>query len=239
MVSDSFLESDKVKSICIDVMNKAKIFKSPNSFLSSYGNYEITKVVRKYKPSYGESTSRNGKKVKSLGFYNMMVMKMNTSEGILDICEHMESFEEIEYAEPNYSIQLDNRPNDPQYFRQDGFEDSTDRDIDAERAWDFTTGNSGIKVGVIDNGVDYDNIDLGGGRFNVPGAKVRGGFDYLNNDSDPDYTEDVAQSHGTECAGIIAELRNNGVGIAGLAGGRWEWRIRSTNICIKSWVYSM
>lgn len=72
---------------------------------------------------------------------------------------------------------------------------------------------------MIDNGVDYDNPDLGDGAFGTSGAKVRGGWDYLNNDADPDYTEDPYYSHGTECAGIIGALRNNGQGVAGSAGG--------------------
>ena len=56
----------------------------------------------------------------------------------------------------------------------------------------------GIKVAVIDTGVDYNHKELGGGKF--PNSKVVGGYDFANNSSDPmDYN-----GHGTHVAGIIA-----------------------------------
>jgi len=74
---------------------------------------------------------------------------------------------EVEYAEPNHIYEHnDSPPNDPFYFLQRGFEQPNDIDIDANRAWDFSTGNSSIRVGVIDNGVDYHNPDLSGGFGN-------------------------------------------------------------------------
>lgn len=56
----------------------------------------------------------------------------------------------------------------------------------------------GIKVAVIDTGVDYKHPDLGGclGK----GCKVYGGYDFVNKDSDP--LDD--DGHGTHVAGIIA-----------------------------------
>lgn len=56
----------------------------------------------------------------------------------------------------------------------------------------------GIKVAVIDTGVDYTHKELGGGKF--PNSKVIGGYDFANNLPDPmDYN-----GHGTHVAGIIA-----------------------------------
>lgn len=54
-----------------------------------------------------------------------------------------------------------------------------------------------ITVAVIDSGIDYNHTDLGGGFG--PGFRVKGGWDFENNDSDPydDY------GHGTHVAGII------------------------------------
>jgi minor extracellular serine protease Vpr len=56
---------------------------------------------------------------------------------------------------------------------------------------------SGIKVAVIDTGVDYTHPDLFG--FG-PNGKVVGGFDFIENDDSPLDTN----GHGTEVAGIIA-----------------------------------
>ncbi len=57
---------------------------------------------------------------------------------------------------------------------------------------------AGILVSVIDTGIDYNHPALGGGIG--PTFKVVGGYDFVNNDSDP--MDD--HYHGTHCAGIVA-----------------------------------
>ncbi len=59
----------------------------------------------------------------------------------------------------------------------------------------------GIKVAVIDTGVDYNHPDLFG--FG-PSSKVIGGYDFIENDDSPLDTN----GHGTEVAGIIAANGN-------------------------------
>ncbi|MFB3881622.1 MAG: S8 family serine peptidase [Armatimonadota bacterium] len=56
----------------------------------------------------------------------------------------------------------------------------------------------GIGIAVIDTGVDYSHPDLGGGGF--PNAKVVGGHDFVNSDSNP--MDD--NGHGTYTSGIAA-----------------------------------
>lgn len=55
----------------------------------------------------------------------------------------------------------------------------------------------GITVSIIDTGIDYNHPDLGGG-FGV-GYRVKGGYDFVNNDANP--MDD--HGHGTHCAGIV------------------------------------
>jgi len=62
----------------------------------------------------------------------------------------------------------------------------------------LTTTGKGVKIGVIDTGVDYLHEALGGGFG--PGFKVAGGYDFVN--SKPDPLDD--NGHGTHVAGIIA-----------------------------------
>ncbi len=57
---------------------------------------------------------------------------------------------------------------------------------------------AGVKIAIIDTGIDYTHADLGG-CFG-PGCKVEGGYDVYNQDSDP--MDD--HGHGTHCAGIAA-----------------------------------
>jgi hypothetical protein len=65
-------------------------------------------------------------------------------------------------------------------------------------AGSLPTRGEGIRVGVIDTGIDYTHPALGG-AFGA-GHKVAGGWDFVNNDDDP--KDDFG--HGTHVAGIIA-----------------------------------
>ena len=56
----------------------------------------------------------------------------------------------------------------------------------------------GMRVAVIDTGIDYNHPDLGGGFG--PVYKVVDGYDFVNDDADP--MDD--NGHGTHCAGIVA-----------------------------------
>ncbi|MFZ6029673.1 MAG: S8 family serine peptidase [Chloroflexota bacterium] len=62
---------------------------------------------------------------------------------------------------------------------------------------DAVTG-TGLRVAIIDTGVDYSHPDLGG-CFGA-GCKVAGGYDFANDDGDP--ADD--NGHGTHVAGIVA-----------------------------------
>ncbi|MGH2807852.1 MAG: S8 family serine peptidase [Actinomycetota bacterium] len=82
--------------------------------------------------------------------------------------------------------------------------------IEANEAWqeDRATG-SGVKVAVLDSGVDLGHPDLA-----CPGKlDVVSGSDVVAGDSVPD----DENGHGTHVAGIIGACTNNGVGIAGVA----------------------
>ncbi|MBS3089706.1 S8 family serine peptidase [Candidatus Pacearchaeota archaeon] len=61
----------------------------------------------------------------------------------------------------------------------------------------------GVEVAVIDTGIDYTHPDLGG-CFGA-GCKIAGGWDFVNNDSDP--MDD--DGHGTHVAGIIAAKKES------------------------------
>lgn len=88
---------------------------------------------------------------------------------------------------------------------------SEDADIDAERAWERSTG-VGL-VAVIDGGVELVHPDLSV----VPGA------DYIAGDADPSPEGDA---HGTAAAGLAAAIGGNGVGVSGVAQGAEVYAIR-------------
>jgi thermitase len=105
------------------------------------------------------------------------------------------------YVEPNMKMQTQWVPNDPSWSLQWG-----PQKVEADWAWNTTTGDSSVLVAVVDTGIDYSHAELTANYVPL-------GFDWVNNDNDP--IDDCG--HGTHCAGIIAAAINNGIGIAGLA----------------------
>lgn len=206
--------------------NSIKYNRMKKEYQSKFNNLlgdgdSIQKLARKFQLKDSISISRSGKQVNVKDIIDICLIKFAKSKNnIREICDSLSKLDFIIYAEPNYLIKQSSfTPNDEYYYLQKGLEQTNNIDIDIERAWNFTTGNYGVRVGVIDNGVDYDNPDLGDGLFGVDGAKVRGGWDYFNNDADPKYDHYLEYSHGTQVAGIIGAYRNNEIGIAGIAGG--------------------
>jgi subtilisin family serine protease len=139
----------------------------------------------------------------------------------------------IEYAEPNYVVQVLGAPNDTKFSDLWGMHNTgqtggtVDADIDAVEAWDIVTDASNIVVAVIDTGVDYTHPDLVSNMWVNPG-EIAGngidddgnghiddihGIDTINNDSDP--MDDG--SHGTHVAGTIGGTGNNNQGVTGVA----------------------
>lgn len=69
---------------------------------------------------------------------------------------------------------------------------------------------SGVKVAIIDSGIDYSHPDLGGCFGSA--CKVSGGYDFVNNDTNP--MDD--NGHGTHVAGTVA-ASDDGLGVVGVA----------------------
>ncbi len=106
--------------------------------------------------------------------------------------EKMSKNSKIAYIEPDCEIKL---LDDEIYW-------GVDR-IDAEKVHSNNKG-TGVKVAVIDTGIDYTHSELN--------DYYCGGYDFVNGDNDP--MDD--HWHGTHCAGIIA-AEDNGIGILGVA----------------------
>ena len=80
-------------------------------------------------------------------------------------------------------------------------------DMNIFNAWSTTTGSSSIKVAIIDEGVDLNHPDLQ--------ANLLSGYDATGQGSNGGPQGDDA--HGTACAGIVAAVGNNNLGLAGVA----------------------
>jgi subtilisin family serine protease len=103
--------------------------------------------------------------------------------------------------------------NDPLNAKQWG-----PQQVRAEQAWSTSTG-SGVTIGIVDSGVDFDHPDLAGkllqgATFLGCGTTSCGNGDW---ESGPADRRAVKSTHGTHVAGIAAAATGNGIGIAGVA----------------------
>lgn len=150
---------------------------------------------------------------------NIYVLQLDESADIEELAKLYAQDPNVEYAEPNYIVSLPPdihtepnhtltaatepiTPNDPYFSNQWAL----DR-IHWKETWPQEQANASITIAVIDTGVDYNHPDLK--------DSIVKGYDFLYNDDDP--MDD--NGHGTHVAGIAAATTNNGIGIAGVAGG--------------------
>jgi serine protease len=140
---------------------------------------------------------------------------------------------DVAYAQARYLVRPTFHPNDPLYAQQWNYPA-----LDMERAWDINPGaTAAVTVAILDSGVAYRNITLrfptfptllddvlfpGLGTIDVPfaAAPELGGpdrfvapYDFIWDDTTPVDMD----GHGTHVAGIVGQLTNNNVGVAGMA----------------------
>src|SRR5256714_10999957 len=96
--------------------------------------------------------------------------------------------------------------NDPSFSNQWGL-----ARIGAEKAWVRTTG-AGVRIGIVDTGVDLNHEDLAGKVVEPINCAGSGGDVAKCHGSAQD-----DQGHGTHVSGIAAAYKDNGKGIAGVA----------------------
>ncbi len=151
---------------------------------------------------------------------------------------------QFDYVEPDYIVSANLQPTDSR------FQDGTlwglrnlggsggviGADINAEAAWNISTGSTNVIVAVIDTGVRYTHQDLSTQMWRNPGesgsGKEANGIDDDNNG----YIDDVFginsitgtgdpfddNDHGTHCSGTIGARANGGGGHVGVT---WNVRI--------------
>jgi serine protease len=79
--------------------------------------------------------------------------------------------------------------------------------INAQAAWDISTGSAEIKVAIVDDAVLVTHPDL------IPNLVA--GYDVADGDNDP-MPNLPAMTHGTHVAGIVGAATNNGIGVASI-----------------------
>ncbi|MDW7731822.1 MAG: S8 family serine peptidase [Methanolobus sp.] len=106
---------------------------------------------------------------------------------------------DVEYVELDTEVYIDEMP---EVYPDENVPWGVAR-VEADKVYDTYSG-SGVKVAVIDTGIDYLHPDLI--------ANYCGGYDFVNVDTDP--MDD--KGHGTHVAGTIAAV-DDGAGVTGVA----------------------
>lgn len=133
--------------------------------------------------------------------------------------------------------------NDPELFWQWHYINNADQaiattarvgaDINAANAWKITGGNPQVIVAVVDEGIKYTHPDLAANMWTNPNPSAEynyqdiHGYNFVDDGpitwdkSETSVTgEELGDSgHGTHVAGTVAAVNNNGLGVAGVAGG--------------------
>lgn len=221
------------------------------AFAQSTTEYVKGELIVKYKEALSSSekaeirTQYSASSSKSFRSINAELWQIDDDQ-MATIIANLTASNEIEYAEPNYllkaieSIPFEEMatPGDPDFddlwgLHNEGQTGGTfDADIDALEAWDVTTGNSNVIIGVIDSGVDWGHEDLAANIWvnegEIPNNGIDDdsngyiddvyGYDFINGDGDP--MDD--NNHGTHVAGTIAAVGDNGIGVVGV---NWSAKI--------------
>jgi PKD repeat protein len=146
---------------------------------------------------------------------------------MIELAEQFAADANVEIAQPEWLAFPASVPNDPLYQDHWGHNNTAQMisydwstyshtgptvgtvgfDANAEAAWNTTYGDPSVIVAIIDSGVDIYHEDL----------NVMTGYDFGSNDTNP--MDDAPNAgHGTCCAGVVAAVANNNIGISGIAG---------------------
>jgi thermitase len=127
----------------------------------------------------------------------------------------------VKYAEPNFVLRASATPNDPLYVDEYGLNNigqtggAADADIDAPEGWDLAglgafPSTGGVKVGIVDTGIDKTHPDLAGKAVGCATSYNAGLLIHNGVCADDN-------GHGSHVSGTISANTNNATGVSGVA----------------------
>ncbi|WP_074453461.1 S8 family peptidase, partial [Tannerella forsythia] len=203
-------------------INKELLYVTGEILLAPKKGIEINQII---------ALTKNNVKVTYRSKYNTFVLDVNDWSKLFEYANRIYESGKVEYCHPNFSFPLrkTQTQTDPLYPQQyylnntGQFGGTNNIDINAPEAWNITTGNTSVRVAVIDDGVEAHE-DMAG-RL-LPGFTARSSAENPNRNGAPNNTNppstpypndnDSPIGHGQACAGIIA-ANHNGMGIRGIA----------------------
>jgi subtilisin family serine protease len=236
-------------------LNQNMVNTKSASVLSSKGTQKVKEknnkknsIIVKYKDIIKAEDTKNKLKSKKPALqittkklmkrFKMESLEISDEKDISSAINELKNDPNVEYAQPDYTINLFMIPQDDRFSEQWALQNIGQTyigqsgvsgvDINAVNAWDITTGSESITVAVLDTGIDISHPELSGNIFvntkeqqnsaDDDGNSYKddiNGWDFANNDSSV-FDSENNDAHGTHIAGIIAAGFNN-VGTAGVA----------------------
>jgi subtilisin family serine protease len=181
---------------------------------AAVANNRVSSVLVKFKDTVGAQSFGFSGELGALSLDRNFNFQSNTLPVVFNLngqplnqtLAQLKADPRVEYAEPNSIVySAITTFSDPQLGDQYYLDT-----VKAPRAWDFTHGQKGVTVAVIDSGVDLQNPDLQGQIAET----------YNSNKGGTDVTDDAG--HGSWTTGIIGAIGNNNVYGTGLA---WNTKI--------------
>lgn len=197
-----------------------------NRVISQYGDLQVDRIL----------SAR-------LGIYLISFDNLKLHEG--QILKDLKNDSGIAIAQFDHLTKLRNTPDDARYTDQWHWNNegqtggSANSDIDADRAWDITTGGvtsngDTIVVAIIDDGLQVDHEDIAANVWinylEIPDNGIdEDGNGYIDDyygwnayDNNPQVIDD---RHGLQVGGLVGAVGNNGVGVTGM-----NWNVKLMTI---------
>jgi len=206
------------------------------------GDYSIDHITRLHSGIDGILTDLRVKKVISVDMKMYLLQFDGQHFSVNKIIEELEMHPGVSIAQVNHILTYRSTlPNDPQIGSQWQYVNTgvnggvIDADIDADEAWDITTGGltvlgDTIVVCIIDGGLDLSHQDFADNIWINHAEIPNNGLDDDNNGYIDDYNgwntynlnDNISGGgHGTSVAGIVGAKGNNSIGVSGV-----NWNVK-------------
>ena len=193
---------------------------SSERYTCNSAEFNASKIFMDMTKADSLSTTRLGDVIKIPPFYSAILVEIPivpTSYGLVQSSVKLNEIKpDIYYSELNYAIKLAGTPNDNLYYQQSSLHPTiyyTNAHINADSSWSLANGQPYVKVGVFDSGINSYHLDLTDINSNVN----IGGYNFADHNAFIG-SDNFNGGHGTPVTGIISAARNNGLGVAGIAG---------------------
>ena len=205
-----------------------------NNGLVRTGISSLDAINTRYQVNGVEKIFRTTDKDDRFGLAQFYKVTLPINSDVFSVIKEYQKNPMVIFAEPNHLFQAYTVPDDPYYSSSGSWNQSYPdmwglHTVHAQDAWNITTGSQDIVVAVVDSGVDYAHPDIAANMWinqdEIPSNGIDDdgdgfvdnmyGADFAYNDSDPM----DGFGHGTHCAGTIAAVGNNDLGVVGV-----NWR---------------